>query len=84
MVDLRGKKCYAAVDIGASSGRVYLGWVEDGRLRAECAHRFENSQRRVNGHDCWDVGSLADEVIAGLASCKESFGAEPASVGIDT
>lgn len=39
--DLR-RDCYAAVDIGASSGRVVVGFVEDGRIHLEEVHRFDN------------------------------------------
>jgi len=75
---------YAAVDIGASSGRVILGWLEDGKIKLEEVHRFVNGQRRQNGHDCWDVEALANEVIAGLAACKSKTGVEPTTIGIDT
>ena len=33
---------YLAVDIGASSGRHILGWMEDGRMRLEEIYRFSN------------------------------------------
>ena len=33
---------YLAVDIGASSGRHILGWVEEGRLCLEGIYRFGN------------------------------------------
>lgn len=46
------RDCYAAVDIGASSGRVVVGFVEDGLIRLEEVHRFDNRQVRRNGHDC--------------------------------
>lgn len=31
-----------AVDIGASSGRLILGYLEDGLLKLDEIHRFEN------------------------------------------
>lgn len=55
--DLR-RDCYAAVDIGASSGRVVVGFVEDGRIHLEEVHRFDNRQVRRGGHDCWDIDLL--------------------------
>ena len=33
-------KYYAAVDMGASSGRLILGWMEDGKMQLEEVHRF--------------------------------------------
>ena len=35
-------KYYAAVDMGASSGRLILGHMENGRMGLEEIHRFEN------------------------------------------
>ena len=77
------RDCYAAVDIGASSGRVVVGFVEDGLIRLEEVHRFDNRQVRRNGHDCWGVELLSSELVRGLALCKEA-GFAPKSVGIDT
>ena len=77
-------KHYAAVDIGASSGRVLAGWVEDGKMSYQEVYRFDNDQRRVNGHDCWDVEALFNHVVAGLRAAKEQTGVAPATIGIDT
>ncbi len=75
--------CYAAVDIGASSGRVVIGQVNDGIIELTEIHRFDNIQKRSSGHDCWDIDMLFRETVAGLAKCREA-GFEPKSVGIDT
>lgn len=64
-------KHYAAVDIGASSGRVLAGWVEDGKMSYQEVYRFDNEQKRVGGHDCWDVEALFDHVVAGLRAVKD-------------
>ena len=64
--------CYAAVDIGASSGRVVVGYLEDGLIRLEEVHRFDNRQVRLNGHDCWDLDLLGTELLRGLARCREA------------
>ena len=76
-------KCYLAVDIGASSGRHIVGYVKDGKIALEEVYRFENSQVVRNGHECWDLESLARHVIAGLKAAKDA-GWTPESVGIDT
>ena len=75
--------CYAAVDIGASSGRVVVGRIHNGKIELTEIHRFDNLQKRIDGHDCWDIEMLAEETIRGLAKCKEA-GFQPTSVGIDT
>ena len=77
-------KQYAAVDIGASSGRVLAGWVEDGKMSYQEVYRFDNEQQLVNGHDCWDVEALFNHVVAGLRAVKEKTGTAPATIGIDT
>ena len=33
---------YLAIDIGASSGRHMLGWLEDGKIQLKEIYRFEN------------------------------------------
>ena len=74
---------YLAIDIGASSGRHIIGWVEDGKLNLEEVYRFDNLQQYRNGHDCWDTEHLWNGILAGLKACKEK-GKVPRTVGIDT
>ena len=57
---------YLAIDIGASSGRHILGWLEDGQIRLQEVHRFSNGAAARDGHLCWDVDTLFAEIIAGL------------------
>ena len=77
------KDCYAAVDIGASSGRVVVGTAQDKHIELTEIHRFDNTQKRIGGHDCWDIDMLFRETLIGLAKCKEA-GYVPKTVGIDT
>lgn len=74
---------HLAIDIGASSGRHILGHLEDGKMILEEVFRFDNSQIRKDGHDCWDHQTLARSVLQGIAKCKE-IGKIPATIGIDT
>lgn len=74
---------YLAIDIGASSGRHIIGWLEDGKLKLEEVYRFDNKQIRKNGHDCWDIDNLCNGIIQGLIACKEK-NRIPMTVGIDT
>ena len=76
-------RTYLSVDIGASSGRHILGWIEAGRLRLEEIYRFENKLARKNGQLCWDMEHLAEEVLRGLERCRELSNI-PDSMGIDT
>lgn len=76
-------KYYLAVDIGASSGRHMLAWVEDGLIRMEEIHRFSNGMVKKDGHLCWDYEKLFGDIVDGLKKCKE-IGKIPVSMGIDT
>ena len=74
---------YLAIDIGASSGRHILGWIDDGVIRLEEVHRFPNGMENRDGSLCWDADGLFAEVISGMKKCAE-MGKIPVSVGIDT
>lgn len=76
-------KYYLAVDIGASSGRHILGWMENGKLRLEEVYRFRNGLTEKNGHLCWDLEGLYQEVLQGLKKCRQ-LNRIPVSMGIDT
>ncbi len=81
-----GGAVHAAVDLGASSGRVIAGRFEDGRLRTEEVARFPNgpvtvpADGRASLH--WDVLSLYAGVIGGLRRAAGPRGL--ASVGVDS
>ena len=76
-------KYYLAIDIGASSGRHIIGWIENGRMMLEEVHRFENRQLEKNGHLVWDVDNLWNGILEGLRRCKEKD-MIPETIGIDT
>ena len=74
---------YLAVDIGASSGRHILGWLDNGYLRTEEVYRFDNGMTNVDGSLCFDMPYLVNEIKAGMIKCKE-IGKIPKYMGIDT
>jgi rhamnulokinase len=74
---------YLAVDLGASSGKMILGHVEDGRIILEEVHRFDNNLVEKNGRLCWDLENLFDCIVQGLKNCKAA-GKIPQTLGIDT
>ena len=57
------QKYYLAIDIGASSGRHILGWIEDGVLKTEEIYRFSNSPERIDGHLKWNTARLFQEIL---------------------
>ena len=74
---------FLAVDIGASSGRHILGWIEKGKLCLEEVYRFPNGTSLKNGHQCWDHEGLFESIVAGMKRCAE-IGKIPSYMGIDT
>ena len=72
-----------AIDMGASSGRHILGYIENGKLKLEEIYRFENGIIDIDGNLCWDVEHLWDEIKNGLKECKKR-GITPDTVAIDT
>src|SRR4029078_4766056 len=73
----------AAIDLGASSGRVIVGRVSDGRLALEEVDRFPNEPVQLGDGLYWDVLRLHHEVLAGLRHASRSA-PDLRSVGIDT
>jgi rhamnulokinase len=74
---------YLAVDLGASSGKMLLGYTQDGRIALKEIHRFDNNMVELNGHLCWDIDALYRNIIQGLKLCRE-IGMIPTTLGIDT
>lgn len=74
---------YLAIDLGASSGRLILGWLENERIRLEEVHRFHNGMVDKDGHKVWEVDRLFREILAGMRRCRDS-GRKPSYIGIDT
>jgi rhamnulokinase len=70
---------YAAVDLGASSGRVMLAQVSEDRLTLHETHRFANRPVRVAGTLHWDVLGLYREILDGLRRAGDAD-----SIGIDS
>ncbi|WP_229073465.1 rhamnulokinase family protein [Actinoplanes sp. DH11] len=72
-------KAFAAVDLGASSGRVVVGRLGDGRLDLDVVHRFPNEPVRVGGTLHWDILALYRGVVEGLRKAGPV-----SSIGIDS
>ncbi|WP_346178729.1 rhamnulokinase family protein [Streptomyces cuspidosporus] len=80
-------QCFAAVDLGASSGRVMVGTVAPGTLELQEVHRFPNRPVRVAGTLHWDILALYQGVLDGLRTAAEAVRAKGnrlAGIGIDT
>ncbi|WP_329557485.1 rhamnulokinase [Streptomyces sp. NBC_00696] len=73
-------KVYAAVDLGASSGRVMVGRVGPDSLELAEAHRFPNRPVRTPEGLRWDILALYAGVLDGLRAAGPALD----SVGIDS
>lgn len=80
---MEDKRCYFAVDLGATSGRTILGTLADGRLEQEELTRFPNNLIETGGHFYWDIYALYFEMIRGLKEVARR-GITLTSIGIDT
>ncbi|MCU0793088.1 MAG: FGGY family carbohydrate kinase [Opitutaceae bacterium] len=76
----------AAIDLGATSGRVILGTWKNQRLELREVHRFPNAFQTLGAHDYWNIAGLWHEIQTGLAAAVAALpkGATLASVGVDT
>lgn len=80
---MTGSGAVAAVDLGATSGRVLLGYVGHRELALTDVARFPNRPVRTSDGLHWSILELYRDVIEGLASAVRQ---EPnvASIGIDS
>ena len=76
-------KYYLAIDIGASSGRHIVGYLENGEIKTEEVYRFANGMDNLNGSLVWNTERLFAEIKRGIKISFERFG-KLESLSIDT
>src|SRR5687767_6400011 len=57
---------YLACDLGAESGRLMLGSLENGKLSLEELHRFPNTPIKTGESLTWNLPQLFEELKVGL------------------
>ena len=65
---------YAAIDLGATSGRVAVGTISNGKISFEIIHRFTNDP--INDPEnglLWNWSKLQEEVIIGLKMAVRKY-----------
>src|SRR2546427_2937302 len=62
---------YLAVDLGAESGRLIIGSLDNARLSLEELHRFPNMPSKAGGSLLWDIASLVEELKVGLRKAAQ-------------
>jgi rhamnulokinase len=73
-----------AVDLGATSGRVMLGELEQGELALEELHRFSNTPVQLPTGFYWDTLRLFHEIRRGLAIAGRERRLQIDAIGVDT
>jgi rhamnulokinase len=76
------RRRFAAVDLGAQSGRVAIGRLQESRVELEVVHRFSNRPVWLNDGLHWDLLRLFADTLDGLA--EASAAAPLDGIGVDT
>ena len=71
----------AAVDLGASGGKVMLGSFDGTKVALQEIYRFPNGPLQVENSIYWDAARLFEEVKKGLGMAGRT--AKPDSIGLD-
>jgi rhamnulokinase len=77
-------RSFAAVDLGASSGRVIVGRVSPNELAIEEVHRFPNDPVTLPDGLHWDVDGLYRSVVEGLRRAGAASRGDLAGLAIDS
>jgi rhamnulokinase len=75
---------YVAFDLGAESGRVFLGRLETDHILLKEIHRFPNRPVQIGDSLYWDVLFLWEEMKHGLALAAREARDSLVSLGVDT
>lgn len=79
-----GTASVAAVDLGATSGRVILGTVANGEVRMQHVARFANDPVHVADGLHWNILELYRHVLGGLTDAERETPGRIVSIGVDS
>jgi len=75
---------FLAFDLGAESGRAFVGALAETGLTFEEIYRFPNEPVEVRGTFFWDVLALYRHILKGMQEYAQRFGPDVDGIGIDT
>jgi len=75
---------YLAIDLGATSGRVMAGIVDDQQIKLREINRFPTKGFEESDSWYWDVEDIFSHVIEGLRKANVIYGDRIAGIGVDT
>jgi len=86
------RSSFAAVDLGATSGRVVLGTFSHTgaaptAFQLDEVHRFPNNPMTIEGELCWDVENLFEQTLIGLSlafSCAQDNNSTLSGIAVDS
>jgi rhamnulokinase len=78
------KKGHIAIDLGASSGRLILSTLANGKIVLEEIHRFTNDPVYVGKRFYWDFLRIFHEIKEGLKKAGRREDVTITTIGIDT
>lgn len=74
---------HIAIDLGATSGRIIVADINNGKLSTNVTKRFPHHLIHYGKHSYWDIFALYHEIISGLRDIAKQ-GVKADSIGIDT
>ena len=77
------RHAYAAIDLGAESGRVVKGVLTDGKIHLEEINRFPNGMVPIGSHFHWNLIRLYEAMIEAFKICAQSD-VPIESIGVDS
>ena len=78
------QRVFLAIDLGAESGRVIAGLLQNGKIALDEIHRFPNGPVDVAGTRRWNVVGLWQQILKGLQIAADRYGNDCVSLGVDT
>jgi sugar (pentulose or hexulose) kinase len=77
-------KVYLAIDLGSGSGRVLAGEFDGTRIELHELKRFDNTPVQLPSGRHWNITTLHQNIVEGLALAAERYDKNLISLGIDT
>jgi len=78
------EKKFIAFDLGAESGRCFIGLLDKQKVILHEIHRFSTPSIKYDNGFHWDILAIYEEVIEGLKKASKNFGNNFEGIGIDT
>lgn len=80
---MNNTKYYLAIDLGATSGRHIIGYLDNGEITLKEVHRFKTGMDDTPFGLVWDIPRLLSEIIKGIKKAFEQY-PKIESLSIDT